>query len=77
MPRFQACVGPSGKRAHIRDKSRDANMFTLTLCKSTAPARDLKGKVSADLLCPNCMKRIEALTGETITAGLIGILEIT
>jgi hypothetical protein len=73
---YQACVGPSGNRVHVRDTDDKSG---LTICELTAPARLVKGKVFADCLCGRCMRRVwetQVLPGETITAEMIGVTEI-
>lgn len=77
MPRFQACIGPSGKRVHIRDKETNSS---LSLCETTAPARDVKGAVGVECFCRPCLlelnKHRAAIGAETITAEMIGVAEI-
>lgn len=75
MPnRFQACRGPSGTRAHIRDTQARS---LLVLCETTAPALDLHGAIAAEVLCGRCIKKMVLLiAADNIKAELIGCAEI-
>jgi len=79
MSRFQACIGPSANRAHIRDTQDPP----LTLCQTSTHVQDLKGPIAATSLCKRCgeilVKRImqEQLADEIIlSAAMIGCAEI-
>ena len=50
---FQACIGPSAAKCHIRT---DGEM--LTLCGRTAPARDVTGRITFEIICIPCINRM-------------------
>lgn len=76
MPRFQACIGPSANRVHIRDTHSQS---LLTMCERTAIVQNYKGALSADKLCNSCVKhmiRNMVIVPTVLTAELIGVSEI-
>lgn len=76
MSNYQACVGPSLLKLHIRDKNNPEKLTTL--CDRTAYVQDYKASVPAVKICVACLKKICPKPGAiTITAELIGVREIT
>lgn len=78
--RFQACVGPSMNKVHIRDTQ---NPSRLVMCCSTVATRNYKGALAADeQLCAKCFKALEEklTAGSTykivLTAEMIGVREL-
>lgn len=80
MSRFQVCIGPSANRAHIRDTRSNSK---LVLCERTTFVRDLKGRISDDMICLTCLNRMCAEIKKSgnfgsvmVTAELLGCQEI-
>lgn len=77
---YQACFGPSHSgRVHLIAASTQATK--LVLCERCTPTNQLKGKISAERFCKQCLKlatdQMEACgLGSTITAENLGIEEI-
>lgn len=85
--RFQACVGPSMNKVHIRDTE---NPSRLVMCCATTAVRNYKGALVADEhLCERCLSRMFTVRGrqkipdgdgrfheEPLTAEMIGVREL-
>ena len=77
---FQACIGPSMSKAHLRQIGADNR---LTVCAGTSVVQDYKGQLSADNLCGKCGRYVVALLklerhtkDVSLTAEIIGVSEI-
>lgn len=68
---FQACVGPSLLKVHVRDKDVELG---LTLCGATAVVQDYKGNVPANKFCTKCLTKMGL---GNITPEVLGIRGIT
>lgn len=74
--KFQACVGPSMNKVHIRavpENVIDGIPSRLTLCKATAWVRDYKGALAIENLCRLCNKEFFL---RCMTAKNLGVSEL-
>jgi hypothetical protein len=66
MTRFQACVGPSMNKVHIRDTT---NPSPLVMCCATTATRNYKGQLAREHLCEKCAREFFARMNEQKLAG--------
>lgn len=72
--KFQACVGPSMNKVHLRavpESGKDIPLTTperLTLCKATAWVRDYRAALAIENLCRLCNKEyfLRCMTAENL-----------
>lgn len=55
--RFQACIGPSANKVHIRDLT---NPSRLVMCCSCTAVRNYKGALAQENLCVKCAREFFA-----------------
>lgn len=74
---FQACVGPTMNRLHIRTVVPFGTVSDLVLCARTAPARDYKAATHVSNICKRCLHEMFIRLGHhNLTAELIGVSDI-
>jgi hypothetical protein len=64
---FQACVGPSASKCHIR-----ANQDQLVLCEATSYARSVVDNVHYTAICVKCIYQMAArIRQEKLAGGVV------
>lgn len=74
MSRFQACVGPSMNKVHIRDTE---NPSRLVICCATVAVRNYKGALGREHLCVKCAREFFCRGGSLeMNAETLGVREL-